>query len=94
MPGTTPSEETHGGYDQIISPIEPINQMTKTYVQRYTEEATWPFKNIPSCYAACKHLSVLEDYPIDYEGEDVDWSPAGEVITVETTSEEEGMIKA
>jgi hypothetical protein len=91
-PGTKPEEESHGGYDQIISTITPVNEMTKTYKQVYTQEPHFPYKNQPECVKGCKHLSVLEDYLITEQGEQSDWSPAGEVISVENESEEEGEI--
>jgi hypothetical protein len=94
-PGTTPEEEKHGGYDEIISPISPVNQMTSEYTQVYTQEAEYPWKNIPSHFEN-KHLSVLEDYLIAVEANDGEtmWSPAGEEITNVNTPEEEGEIKA
>jgi hypothetical protein len=99
----TPAEEKHGGYDQVISPITPVNQMTSEFTQVYTEEATYPYKNLPSHFEK-KHLSALEDYSIydfwvlvegqpeeRYEGM---WSAAGEVITNAVKPEEAGEIKA
>jgi hypothetical protein len=95
--GATPSEEKHGGYDQIISPITPVNTMTSAFTQVFTEEAEYPFKNIPSHFEN-KHLSALEDTiiieEIGAEGEASEWSAAGQVITNVNTPEEEGEIKA
>jgi hypothetical protein len=98
-PGTTPEQEKHGGYDGIISPITPVNQMTNAFEQKYTEEAAYPFRNLPSHFEG-KHLDVLED-GINVSDEEApgehassDWSAAGEVITNVNTPEEEGEIRA
>jgi hypothetical protein len=90
----TPEEEKHGGYDQIISPITPVNQMTTEFTQVYTEEAAYPFRNLPTSFEN-KHASSLEDYLIALaEGDSSMWSSAGEVISVGNTPEEAGEIKA
>ncbi len=91
-PGATPEEEKHGGYDGIISPITPVNEMTSKYTQVYTEESEYPFRNLPSKFER-KHTDVLEDY-IEVEGDSSSWSSAGEVITNVNTSEEPSEIKA
>src|SRR5262249_35786930 len=43
-PGTLPTEETHGGYDGIISPITPVNQTTNEYTQVYSQEPEYPHR--------------------------------------------------
>jgi hypothetical protein len=95
-PGTTPEEESKGGYDQILSPIVPVNKMTNTFEQKYTIESEYPFKNIPDHFEG-KHLSALEDtFDVEFSGITgaSQWSGAGEVITNVNTPEEEGEIKA
>jgi hypothetical protein len=92
--GATPTEEKHGGYDQIISPITPVNAMTSEFTQVYTEEAGYPYGNLPT-HLENKHISALEDYLIiDELGKSGMWSSAGEVITNVNTPEEAGEIKA
>ena len=98
--GATPEEEKHGGYDGIISPIKPANQMTSTYTQEYkiVEPEGCPH-NVPSAFEK-KHIDVLEDYGyLDAGGpsESTMWSCAGEEITNVNTLQpagEEGEIKA
>jgi hypothetical protein len=86
--------EKTGGNDGIISPIEPINQMTSELTQVYTVNHEL-HQNIPSAFEG-KKLTVLEDYiylpsePSESDG----WSPAGEEITNVNTPEEEVEIKA
>jgi hypothetical protein len=95
-PGATPEEEKHGGYDGIISPITPVNEMTSEYTQVYTQEAEYPYRNIPSNFER-KHIDVLEDYVYNAEETSYvgsDWSAAGEVISNVNNSEEPGEIKA
>jgi hypothetical protein len=92
-PGATPSEEKHGGYDQIISPITPVNTMTSEFEQVFTDEAEFPWRNLPSNLEG-KHLSALEDIIINSAGQRSQWSPAGEVVTNVNTPEEAGEIKA
>jgi hypothetical protein len=92
-PGATPEEEKHGGYDQVISPITPVNAMTSEFTQVYTnsrEEA--PYGNIPHKLEG-KHISALESYFNTIEGP-VQWANAGEEITNVNTPEEPGEIKA
>jgi hypothetical protein len=99
-PGATPTEEKHGGYDEIISPITPVNQMTNQFTQVYTstetgESALEP-ENIPNKFEG-KHISLLEDYVVFEEEPEslyIEWSPASEEITNVNTPEEEGEIKA
>jgi hypothetical protein len=86
--------ESHGGYDGIISPITPVNQMTTKYEQVYTVNPE-TFENIPSKFEG-KHIELLEDYTYNSELPRFTtmWSPSGEEITNVNTSEEEGEIKA
>jgi hypothetical protein len=96
-PGATPSEESHGGYDGIISSITPVNQMTGKFTQVYTEEAKFPLANVPN-HLEGKHIELLEAYNEFLVGGSGDhtemWSSAGETITNVNTPEEEGEIKA
>jgi hypothetical protein len=88
--GTTPEEEKHGGYDRIISPITPVNEMTETFTQVYTvnEEG----RNEPEKLEG-KPLYQLEDFIETSLGTTV-WENAGEEITNVNTPEEAGEIKA
>ncbi len=86
--------ENHGGYDGIISPIEPVNVMTSTYTQVFSANAE-THQNIPSSFEG-KHIDLLEDYT--YNAEEPEnhttmWSPADEEITNENTAAEPGEIK-
>jgi hypothetical protein len=87
------SPENHGGYNGIISPITPVNQMTIHYEQVYTGNAE--SQNIPSHFEG-KHNEVLESYfHIEEKPKEGSmWSPADEEITNVNTSSEEGEIKA
>jgi hypothetical protein len=91
--GANYTPETTGGYDGIISPITPVNQMTSEYTQVFTvnPETT---QNIPSKFEG-KHISLLEDYAYDPRQPQfgAQWSPAGEEITNVNHPEEEGEIK-
>jgi len=89
-----PGVENHGGYDQIISPITPVNTMTSEYEQVYTTEAESPFANIPNKFEG-KHLSALEAFqkPIANPENSLDWGPAGEEITNVNNTAEPGEIK-
>jgi hypothetical protein len=94
--GTLPTEEKHGGWDQIISPITPINTSTTEFTQVYKVNAK--FENEPRRLEG-KHISLLENWIVNLnlakESRDgTMWQPAGEEITNVNTSEEEGMIKA
>ncbi len=93
----TPEEEKHGGYDEIISPITPVNAMTNEFTQVYKANAV--HENEPRSFEG-KHISQLEDY-IDVQGskefepdQGIMWSPASEEVTNVNTPEEEGEIKA
>jgi hypothetical protein len=99
--GATPEEEKHGGYDGVISPITPVNQMTSTYTQEYkvenveTNEAC-P-ENTPSHFER-KHIDLLENAPEITESGigpiKFQWGCAGEEITNVNTPAEPGEIKA
>jgi hypothetical protein len=87
--------ESHGGYDGIISPIEPVNTMTSTYTQVYSANPE-THENIPSKFEG-KHIELLEDYTYNAEepeNHSTMWSPADEEITNENVSAEPGEIKA
>jgi hypothetical protein len=99
--GATPEEEKHGGYDGIISPITPVNEMTKTFEQKFVSngDATNP-TNLPESFEG-KHRDTLEDYvELDFGCEEpgcqggIQWSPASEEVTNVNEPEEEGEIKA
>jgi len=98
-PGTTPEEEKHGGYDGIISPITPVNQMTSEYTQVYTVKqglgSEAPDENIPNKFEG-KHIELLENYyyAIESPWEGDAWSSAGEEITNVNHPVEPGEIKA
>jgi hypothetical protein len=95
-PGATPTEEKHGGYDQVISPITPVNQMTSEFTQVYARAAEAPFGNLPHQLEG-KHISALEvaqNNTTQEEGEATQWAAASEEITNVNVSEEEGEIKA
>lgn len=87
-----------GGGDGILSPITPINQMTKEMVQTYTINSE-TLENIPSKFEG-KSLQLLEDYISSGVGTRSKWGPGGESI-VNTTlfgpvggGKEEAEIKA
>lgn len=81
-----------GGGDGIISPIEPINQMTSKLTQVYA--TTESDENIPNKFEG-KPLQVLESYLYNAEEQQLSsqWSKAGEIVTNVNTGEEEGEIK-
>jgi hypothetical protein len=91
----SPGVENHGGYDQIISPITPTNEMTTEYTQVYTVSSEAPFGNIPANLDG-KHISALEDHqvPLSSPTDSSQWSAAGEEITNVNTPTEAGEIKA
>jgi hypothetical protein len=97
-PGTTPEEEKHGGYQRIISPIEPVNQMTSTFTQKYevtTHESDEICPtNLPEKLEG-KPIYGLEQlvYVVEVEAHSM-WSCAGEELTNVSTPEEESEIKA
>ncbi len=86
--------ESHGGYDGIISPVTPVNQMTNEYTQVYTFNPE-TVQNIPSKFEG-KHIELLEDYLYNPEQPQVTemWSRSAEEITNVNTPAEEGEIKA
>jgi hypothetical protein len=95
-PGATPEEEKHGGYDGVISPIKPVNEMTNAFTQEYKVEPTefgevCP-ENIPSHFEG-KHIDLLEVQQSTQAGSTM-WSCSGEEITNVNTPEEAGEIKA
>jgi hypothetical protein len=85
--------ETTGGYDGIISPITPINQMTTEETQVFTVNKETA-ANIPSKFEG-KHIDLLESYLFLSENPATssEWSPAGEEITNVNHAAEEGEIK-
>jgi hypothetical protein len=95
----TPTEEKHGGYDGIISPITPVNEMTSEFEQVYTENGDKEVpQNIPNRFEG-KHIDVLEAAMELYEEEEESeefylWSPAAEEITNVVEPEEAAEIKA
>ena len=92
--GAAYSPEKTGGYDGIISPITPINTMTKEFTQVYTVNAA--FENVPSKFEG-KHIELLEDYLLNNEvTASTVWQKAGETITNVNKQEsgEEAEIKA
>jgi hypothetical protein len=97
--GATPEEEKHGGYDGIISPITPVNEMTPTFEQKFVSNGSVDAPaNQPESFEG-KHRESLEDYVTlrapEYEFElGIQWSPASEEVTNINTPEEEGEIKA
>jgi hypothetical protein len=95
---TEGGEEKHGGYDGIISPITPVNEMTPTFEQQFAVSYEFPMQNIPTKLEG-KHIDVLEATVagLNEEGEeefDFMWSGAGEELTNVNTPEEAGEIKA
>lgn len=96
--GATPAEEKHGGYDGIISPVRPVNQMTSNFTQEYkVDKEDEHYVNVEKAFEK-KHLDELESYLENEETkESTMWSAAGEEITNVNTLEpagEEGEIKA
>jgi hypothetical protein len=86
--------ETTGGYDGIISPVTPVNTMTKALTQVYKVNPATD-ENIPSKFEG-KHIDLLETYTFNTENPEITfmWSRAGEEITNVNTPEEEVEIKA
>jgi hypothetical protein len=94
----TPDEEKHGGYDGIISPITPVNEMTKTFEQKFVSNGSISqAANLPESFEG-KHRDTLEDYVVLEPGTQfeigIQWSPASEEVTNVNEPEEEGEIKA
>jgi hypothetical protein len=85
--------EKKGGNDQVLSPITPINEMTKTYTQVYaTNGSLLEPQNLPT-HRDGKPISLLEDY-VELGPESLMWSPSSEEIENVNEPEEEGEIKA
>jgi hypothetical protein len=78
--GAAYSPETTGGYDGIISPVTPVNQMTAALTQVYAINGA--DENIPSKFEG-KHIDLLEDFTNNPSEPAVStkWSKAGESIT-------------
>ncbi|MFI4971281.1 MAG: hypothetical protein ACHP7H_01265 [Hyphomicrobiales bacterium] len=92
--GAAYSPETTGGFDGIISPVTPVNEMNTKLTQVYTVNANE--ENVPSHFEG-KHNELLESYIFNAEepsGHSTKWSKAGESITNVNTSEEAMEIKA
>ncbi len=87
--------ESKGGYDQVISPITPVNTMTSEYTQVYTTAEEAPFGNVPHQLEK-KHISALESYPVALinPANEFDWAAASEEITNVNVPTEAGEIKA
>jgi hypothetical protein len=86
--------ESKGGWDGIISPITPVNQMTSGYTQVYSTLSEDHPENIPSHFEG-KHIELLEDTQFsenEHEQSEM-WSQAGEEITNENVPSEPGEIK-
>ena len=81
-----------GGNDGIVSPIEPVDQMTGAFTQTYTVNSSE--ENVPQLEKGKTYL--LESYIFNAESPEytTKWSKAGETITNTNTPEEEGEIKA
>jgi hypothetical protein len=96
--GTKPIEEKNGGYDGVISPITPVNEMTSTYTEEYKVTNTTPdsecVENTPNKFERA-HIDVLEDVQFGVVTKNsFNWSCAGEEITNVNTASEPGEIKA
>jgi hypothetical protein len=93
--GAAYSPEKTGGYDGLISPVTPVNEMTAALTQVYAVNGAE--ENIPSKFEG-KHIELLEDFT-NNPSEPIastKWSKAGESITNvnHQTSGEEVEIKA
>ncbi len=78
--GAVYSPEKTGGYDGIISPITPVNEMNTEFTQVYTVNEN--HENVPSSFEG-KHIDLLESFVFSSERpyETTKWSKAGESIT-------------
>lgn len=96
--------EGKGGHDGIISPITPVNQMTSTFTQEYTQTAAVSGKeaaeNIPARFEGGQRelLETRDDFAEnfyhDHEEFGITWSKASEVLTnTNTDTEGPGEIK-
>jgi hypothetical protein len=98
-PGTLPAAEKNGGFDGVISPIKPVNEMTSTYTQEYKVTNTTPFsecvENTPNKLETVSHIDVLESETFGVANKvALMWSCSGEEITNVNTPTEAGEIKA
>jgi hypothetical protein len=76
-----PAYPPSGGGDGIISPITPVNEMTKAFTQVYAFNAEE--ENIPNKFEGTAPLKVLEDW-LQNSSEltaRTKWSKAGEAVT-------------
>ncbi len=79
--GAAYSPEKNGGYDGIISPITPVNEMSTEFTQVYTINEN--LENVPSHFEG-KHIELLESFLAAANTEEKTsskWSKAGETIT-------------
>ncbi len=83
-----------GGGDGIISPITPIDEMTPSFTQTYTENGE--DENVPSKFEGSAPLQVLEGFIYNAKEPEyrTAWSKAGEALTNVSSPEEPGEIKA
>ena len=78
--GAAYSPEITGGFDGIISPITPVNEMATAFTQVFSiNEAD---ENVPSHFEG-KHIELLESWVQGNAGPEADsqWSKAGQTIT-------------
>jgi hypothetical protein len=98
-PGTTPEEEKHGGYNRIISPIVPVNQMTTAFTQEYKvgvkeNDEVCP-TNTPEKLEGKPVYGLEQIIDQHFEGNVYSmWSCAGEELTNVSEPEEPSEIKA
>ena len=78
--GAAYSPEKTGGYDGIISPITPVNEMSTEFTQVFTINEN--LENVPSHFEG-KHIELLESFVYNTERpyELTKWGKAGETIT-------------
>jgi hypothetical protein len=78
--GAAYSPESTGGYDGIISPVTPVNEMSTEFTQVYTINGSE--ENVPNSFEG-KHIELLESYLYNTgePGVSTKWSRAGESIT-------------
>jgi hypothetical protein len=76
-----PAYPPKGGGDGIISPITPVNEMTRSFTQVYSFNAAE--ENIPNKFEGTAPLKVLEDWEESaFEPtKQSKWSKAGEALT-------------
>jgi hypothetical protein len=95
-PNTTHEKAVYapkGGGDSIISPITPVNEMTSSFTQVYSENGE--DENVPANFEG-KKIDVLEAFIYNAAEPEYRsaWSKAGEELTNVSTPEEPGEIKA